>query len=246
MGRGLNSKKGTGKRFWISVSCLLLLTGIIGIMAFSVAKALCGRTEFDNSIDAEYMPLINKSSGEGKIALLKEYEMAWRRKLEDYLKDYRAVCNDQSNKEMVDEYLDAIYEAVDAQKELMEYMNVSEEEQHWYSARIYYCSYMKDIRGKFDGYEANIDEEHKTGAVSGQEAFNIEWSNKLALLTMDFYEILDEEGKQLANKWQESREQWKAASNSSWKKETDIEIMEVNGWINQLYYQQLESMVNGF
>lgn len=243
MGRGLNSKKGTGKRFWISVSCLLLLTGIIGIMAFSVAKALCGRTEFDNSIDAEYMPLINKSSGEGKIALLKEYEMAWRRKLEDYLKDYRAGCSDQSSKEMVDEYLEAIDGAVDAQKSLMKYMNVSEEEQHWYSARIYYCSYVKDIGGKSDDYEA---EANAADIDEGQEAFNIEWSNKLALLTMDFYETLDEEGKQLANKWQESREQWKAASNSSWKKETDIEIMEVNGWINQLYYQQLESMVNGF
>lgn len=242
MGRGLKSKKGTGKRFWISLFCLLLLAGIVGIITFSAVKALYGRTEFDNSIDAEYMPLIDESSGQGKTALLEEYEKVWRRQLEDYLKDYRAGCSDQSNKEMVDEYLDAIYDAVDAQKKLMEYMNVSEEEQHWYSARIYYCSYMKDIKGNFDGYEAGT---YAADIDEGPEAFNIEWSNKLALLTMDFYEMLDEEGKRLANKWQESREQWKAASNSSWKKKTDTEIMEVNGWINQLYYQQLESMVDG-
>lgn len=266
MGRGLNSKKKTGKRFWISISCLLLLTGITGIMAFSLVKALYGSTEFDNPIDAEYMPLIDESNGEEKTALLEEYEKAWRKQLEDYLSDYRTRCSYQGDKEMVDEYLDAVYGAVDAQKNLMEYLNVSKEKQHWYSARIYYCSYVKDIRGRFDDYEAgahvaDIDEGLKVESESGQEAFNIEWSNKLAFLTMDFYETLDEEGKQFANKWQESREQWKAASNSRFwqtpeelnseneknsvrKQENHTEIMEVNGWINKLYYQQLESMIN--
>lgn len=266
MDRGNKSKKRTGKRFLISVSCLLLLAGITGIMVFSVVKALCGWDEFDNPIDAEYMPLIDESNGEGRTALLEEYEKAWKRQLEDYLNDYRAGCAYESDKEMVDEYLDAICGAIDAQKNLMEYMNVPKEKQLWYSARIYYCSYVKDIRGRFDDHEAgayvaDIEERHTAEPESGQEAFNIEWSNKLALLTMEFYETLDEEGKRLANKWQESREQWKAASNSRfwqtpeelnaesekhsfWENETDTEMMEVNGWINKLYYEQLESIIN--
>lgn len=260
--------KETGKRFLKSIFCLILLTAIMWIVVFSAVKVLQGQEDFDNPIDAEYVPQLYSGSEEKRIALLIEYEEAWKNQLEAYLTDYRLKCNYQKDREMVDEYLEAVYKAVDAQKNLMEYMNVPKEEQLWYSARIYYCAYVKSIRGGFDNCETDYYYAADMSMYAGsegeircrQEAFNIEWCNKLALLTMDFYETLDKEGKQLAGIWQESREKWKKAfsnrfwwepeelnaadeDDSFWGNGTATGIMEVNGWIDKLYYQQLESMM---
>lgn len=228
------SKKGTktGKRFSKSLACLFLLIVMLGCMVLPAAKAFPGTEKYENLIDAKYLPLLESADEENKIILLEEYEKAWKEQLEEYLADYRSKCADQSEREMADEYLDAVYYAVDAQKCLMDYMNMPDETQLWYSSRIYYYALLKDLC-----IECGEDE-----TESSREAFNVEWSNRLALLTMTFYEELDEEGKLLAGQWQESREQWKAASFG--KEGTKEEQMEVNGWINQLYYQQLESIMN--
>ncbi|NBJ94629.1 hypothetical protein [Parablautia muri] len=92
-----------------------------------------------------------------------------------------------------------------------------------------------------------------------QESFDINWCNELSQLTMEFYGELNEEGKQLVGIWQESRENWKRASSEYlrcmmeeadieegdiYSEEEDIfaEMLERDGWINRLYFLQLQSM----
>lgn len=91
-----------------------------------------------------------------------------------------------------------------------------------------------------------------------QGNFDIDWCNRLCELTMDFYEGLDEEGIYLAGIWQESRESWKRASNeffwiraegtngkkkdAYFEEEALVEMMERDGWINRLYFLQLQSI----
>ncbi len=174
----------TGKRLFISISCLVLLSGIVMLFTCMIGKVIEGREErvdlietsdekegeteitgefdeeeddsifrqaggFDNPIDDLYLPVIFGSSAEDKTEVLADYEKAWRGQLEEYLKDYRARCKYAKDKELAEDYLAAIQSAVDAQKELMEYMGVEEERRLWYSAQIYRCAFIKDIRGEF-------------------------------------------------------------------------------------------------
>lgn len=253
---------------------------------------------FDNPIDDLYLPVIFGSNGEDKTALLESYEMTWRRQLEEYLKDYRSRCRRAKDREMVEAYSAAIQMAVDAQKDFMEYMGVEEEKRLWYSAQIYRCAFIKDIRGEFapEGmeqgvmyagwkqiqmqgledldYEAcgefdnDIDRMYVTSMYEGceaeirgrQDAFDLDWCNALGETTMEFYETLDEEGKRLAGIWQESRENWKSMADGRfwwlpeelngepedailWGNGSRAALMEKDGWINRLYYLQLQSMM---
>lgn len=321
----------TGKRLSISISCLVLLLGIVMLFTCMIGKGLEGREEradlieasdekegeteitggfdekkddsifrlaggFDNPIDDLYLPVIFESSAEDKTEVLADYEKAWRGQLEEYLKDYRARCKYAKDKELAEDYLAAIQGAVDAQKELMEYMGVEEERQLWYSAQIYRCAFIKDIRGEFASksiepgtmyvslkevetpvmpdYEVcgefanDIDRQYVACMYTGcqaeirsrQEAFDLDWCNELGELTLEFYENLDEEGKRLAGIWQESREDWKAVANGRiwwppeelnaeaedalvWGNGTGYALLEKDGWINRLYYLQLQSMM---
>ena len=324
-------KKKTGKRLFISISCLVLLSGIVMLFTCMLGKVIEGKEDradlieasdkkesgkeiiggfdekeeesifrqaegFDNPIDDLYLPVIFGSSAEDRTEVLVSYEGAWRGQLEEYLKDYRSRCRHARDKEMVEEYSAAIQRAVDAQKELMDYMGVEEERQIWYSAQIYRCAFIKDIRGEFavEGmghgtmpvsskemeipakldYEVcgefinDIDRQYAASMYEGceaeirdrQETFDLDWCNELGELTLEFYENLDEEGKHLAGIWQESRESWKAVSDPRlwwspeelnakeedylfWGNGTSADLMEKYGWINRLYYLQLQSMM---
>lgn len=311
-------KEMTGKRLFISISCLVLLLGIPLFLAYISVEGIgkkdniadrkenLGKQEdsnlfrvaggFDNSIDDQYLPIILKNDGKDKTGVLKSYEEAWKEQVEGYLEDYRARCNDPEGRKMAEEYLSAVQRAVDAQKKLMDHMNVEEERQLWYSAQIYRCAFIKDIRGEVGhqkedlmviqvdmretegalqlNYEIcgeftnEIDQKYVTSMHDGceaevrsrQQAFDLDWCNQLGELTMEFYEGLDEEGKQLAGIWQKSREDWKAASNSRfwfqpeelnfedqdvtfWENGAGASLMEKDGWINRLYYLQLQSMM---
>lgn len=104
------------------------------------------------------------------------------------------------------------------------------------------------VLSMYEGCEAEIR--------TRQEEFDIAWSNELCESTIQLYETLDEEGKQIVNAWQASREQWKEAFNnrfwwtpeelnsageedSLWRNGTASGIMEVHGWINRLYCLQI-------
>ena len=179
-----SEKKKTGKRLFISISCLLLLSGIVMLFTYMLGEEIKGKEDraglvtmsgekerktepaaipggekdnsifrqaggFDNPIDDLYLPVIFESSAEDKAEVLADYERAWRGQLEEYLKDYASRCRHTRDKEMAEDYLEAIQRAVDAQKGLMEYMGVEEEQQLWYSTQIYRCAFTKDIGGEF-------------------------------------------------------------------------------------------------
>lgn len=278
----------TGKRLWISISCLLLLSGMMMFSIYMAGKKngegaesvkeceveqteekndLFGQAgEFDNPIDELYLPLIYAGGGEDKAAVLERYENAWKGQLEAYLEDYGSRCSYAKDREMAEEYLAAVRQAVDAQKDLMEYMGVGAEERLWHSAQMYRCAFIKDIRGTFTDdidrqYVLSMYEGCEVEIRSRQEAFDLEWCNELGKRTMALYEDLDEEGRHLAGIWQQSREDWKAAADarfwqspeelnaqpegaSFWENGTGAALMEKDGWINRLYCQQLNSMMD--
>ena len=313
----MNYKKGkkTGKGFLIVLSCLIFLSGTVAFPMTVFGKVISsfvpkeeneedGRFRhvggFDNPIDDRYLALIYAGAQEDDIAningVLIDYENEWRTQTENYLEEYRFQCKHQGDKDMVDEYLFAVKEAVSAQKDLMEYLGMEEAAQHWYAAQIYRCSFVKGIRGTFaeeesvvmnvdirknyasdisdfvykeyGEFENKIDRKYAVHMFDGceaevramQEEFDLAWCDQLSQLTMEFYETLDEEGKHLADAWQVSRERWKEAfsnrfwwspeelnavsyENSFWGIGTRAGILEVDGWINRLYYLQLEKMM---
>ena len=160
----------TGKRFAVFFSCLLLLSGMIGAIMCGVSEDFEKRTGagnnknfeeaeivsfrmaggFDNPVDDKYLPLIyeNAQNEKRRQKLLIKYEKAWQKELEDYLTDYQERCNYQSDKEIVDEYRAAVFTAVEAQKNLMEYMGAKKDEVCWYSIQTYRCAFIKCIRGE--------------------------------------------------------------------------------------------------
>lgn len=313
-----SKERKTGNRVILSISCLLLLSGMVMLFTYMVGKGLEKKEYvadledtmiekedssifrkaggFDNYIDDLYLPVIFEKSENDKIAVLKSYETAWKEQLERYTADFKSRCKYVGDKEMVDEYLDAIQMAVETQKDFMEYMGVEEEKQLWYSAQIYRCAFVKDIKGEVDSNGADgivmhvslqetqsipdlnyemcgefaneIDRQYVLSMHYGseievrgrQEAFDLDWCNQLAEITMEFYKNLDEEGKALMGIWQESRENWKSASNSRfwaspemlnseaedtlfWGTGTSAGLLEKDGWINRLYYLQLQSIM---
>lgn len=239
----------TGKRFFMSISCLVLLS--LNLFSLTCAAGL-GMEEsgggFDNPIDDCYPSALYYGDGSGAKDILEAYEAAWQNQLSDYV-EYEAGNGNMTDKGAAEEYMNAVLNAVCAQKNLMEYMGVDQEEILWYSAQIYRHAFIKDIKGEFtDGPWRE-----------GQESFDINWSNELCRLTMEFYEGLDQEGKRLAGIWQESRENWKKASNEYfWSlrgendakkrepyavdKEVFEKMVERDGWINRLYFLQLQRM----
>lgn len=122
-----------------------------------------------------------------------------------------------------------------------------------------------DIAGTGGASELTVKDNMMVGKSrqQRQESFDINWCNQLCKSTMEFYEELeenlDEEGKRLLGIWQESRENWKRASNEyflnakgeadtekrifcSGEEEIFTEIIERDGWINRLYFLQLQSI----
>lgn len=286
--RNCREVKKTGRRVFTLISCLILLSGI-GMLSLHMDekklkegedRAEVGAAEgigeeedtfmppgdFDNSIDAFYLPVIFANGGEDKVTALESYENAWRGQLETYLEDYRSGCRYAKDKEMAEEYFAAVQMAVDAQKKLMEYVGVEAECQLWYSAQIYRYAFLKDVcGGGADDIDrqnaASMYEQSEADIRCRQEAFDLEWCNELGSLTMTFYENLDEEGRRLAGIWQQSRENWKAAADVRfWQTpeelngqpedavlcggEVNFDLMEKDGWINRLYCQQLNSMIS--
>ncbi len=277
----------TGKRLWISISCLILFFGMMMLYIYIAGKKTGEGVEsakeceveetgeendsfrqaegFDNPIDELYLPMILADGREDKAAVLEMYENTWRGQLEAYLEDYGSRCSYAKDQEMAEEYLAAVCQAVDAQKNLMEYMGVGAEERLWHSAQIYRCAFIKDIRGTFTDdtdrqYALSMYEGCEAEIRARQEAFDLEWCNELGKLTMVLYEDLDAEGRHLAGIWQQSREDWKAAADarfwkapeelnaqqedeSFWENGTGAALMEKDGWINRLYCQQLNSMI---
>lgn len=268
-------EKKTGKRLLTSISCLLLLSGMVLLFTYMIGETVEGKegricleeiavktengVEFDNPIDDLYLPAIEGSSIEDRKEMLSDYEKAWRGQLEGYLGDYASRCSYARDKKMAEDYLEVIYRAVDAQKELMKYMGMEEEMLCWHSAQIYRCAFSKDIGGKFSSGDMEQGAV-QLGIEGSEEEFDLGWCNELGELTLEFYENLDEEGKRLAGIWQESREEWKAAADGRmWHSPEELNesgedafiladgmetaLMEKNGWINKLYCQQLQSMM---
>lgn len=174
-GRNFEKKIKAGKRFLLSFSCLILLSGIAACASFLLGKGISEKENpwgikekqiemweisgdwqraggFDNPIDGKYLALIyeNAQKGENAGRLLAGYEETWRLQLKSYLEDYKMRCKHPEDQEMADEYLKAVSGAVSAQKDMMEYLGMEEEMQQWYSAQIYRCAFVKGIRGTFD------------------------------------------------------------------------------------------------
>lgn len=298
MHEGIKNRKRTktGKRFFISISCLVLLS--LNVFTLTCAAGLgiegTGRDikeekdyqtacreagGFNNPIDDCYLSVLYYGGGPNANDTLRGYEAAWREQLSGYV-EHEMKNGNMVDKRAAGEYMKAILNAVYAQKNLMEYMGVEQEKILWYSAQIYRHAFIRDIKGEFAENDfAVVALNEKEGNVrempakayevygefsnemrqGGQESFDINWSNELCRLTMEFYEELDEEGKRLTGIWQESRENWKRASNEYFlslnkeinaektdiyagEKEVFAEMVERDGWINRLYFLQLQSI----
>ncbi len=194
-------------------------------------------------IDDRFPFPIEEGVEKSKTQALIGYEQALKEQMEEKLDLCRSKCGTKDSRKALDEYQNAISGAVEAQKRLMDYMEVGREETLWYSVQIYQCALGMDMSGELF-YSQNQTKEDAALALC----------NQLGLLTMEFYEQLDEEGSRLAGIWQESRERWKEAS-CKWQKFSDnresggcgsrIEEeagyeMQIRRWINQFYYQQLQ------
>ena len=197
-----------------------------------------------SSVDGRFLSLLEEGVEKSKTQALLGYEQVLREQMEEQFALFRSKCKTKDGRKALDEYQSAVSSAVDAQKKLMDYMAVGREKNLWYSVQIYQCALGMDMKG-----------EPYYGQNPAQEDAALALCNQLGLLTMEFYEQLDEEGSRLAGIWQESRERWKEASGRCQElldsrecgddgdgQENGRACQETqNGrWINQLYYQQLQ------
>lgn len=127
------------------------------------------------------------------------------------------------------EYRTALLHAWDCQRKLMKYALVSEEVQLRYGRQTYHMVF---VRGS-----------QETGLKTGsKQEFDLYWCNALSALTMEAYQQLDEEGKELLTNWQLSREQWKEAEIKK-RAAKEGESAEICGQINRLYFRQLAGIM---
>ncbi len=170
-------RKETGKRFLISISCLILLSVDLLLLTYAAGLGIeknAARKElltensfeteaaeedvryraalreaggFDNPIDDMYLSMLFYEDEADKGKTLRSYETAWQEQFCNYVEGYEARCGSIEAGEAVREYEKAVLEAVWAQRSLMEYMGVEEEKISWYSIQIYRCAFVKDIKG---------------------------------------------------------------------------------------------------
>lgn len=255
----------TGKGFLVILSCLVVLYGTAALQMSAFGKVISDEEDggslgseetdgmyrraggFDNPIDDRYIACIYECAQEEDITNrnreLVDYEDAWRIQVESYLEKYRFQCEYQGDKEMADEYLSAVREAVSTQKALMEYLEVEEAVRHWYSAQIYRCAFIKGIRGTFD--------KEKSAGLSVDKGQS-DVSGSMIPIYKEYGEFENEIDREYALSMYEGceaeirtrQEELNAApyDESFWGNGTGAGILEADGWINRLYYLQLEKM----
>lgn len=118
-----------------------------------------------------------------------------------------------------EEYSAVVQEALMSQMRLMEYAGVDRKEQRLYEMQLHRLAFFKDTEKEDTGFY---------------------WCKELNALTMEAYEKLDDEGKQLLTDCQMNRERWKEAGNKK-NQEKGQEICEL---INRFYYTQLKCVLN--
>ena len=229
-------------KIWMAICRCLIWIGLIGVSLFFASRALIAQgkemtSEMDmEEMDQSYLMELAECAEKEREALLQEYFQTWQQSLDDYLSQYEAACLYETDKEMVQEYRDALEAAVASQQELMTALGASSEEVLWYGIETYRTAYFGDLQGtvhKEDEifYRLDTKEDRDT---------SLAWCNELNTITMEAYEKLAQEDKALLTKWQICREEWKEAGDDFFGKEKKIEDrLAVYNQINQLYYQQL-------
>lgn len=229
-------------KIWMAVCRYLIWIGLIGISLFFASRALIAQgkekaSEVDIAeMDQSYFAALSECAEKERAGLLQEYYQTWKQSLGNYLSQYEAACLHKTDKEIVQEYRNALEDAVASQQELMTALGASSEEVLWYGIETYRTAYFGDLHGtvhKEDEilYRLDTKEDRDT---------SLAWCNELNTITMEAYEKLAQEDKVLLTKWQICREEWKEAGDDIFGKEKKIEDrLAVYNQINQLYYQQL-------
>lgn len=244
-------------KIWMAVCRYLIWIGLIGISLFFASRALIAQGKENTSevdleeLDQSYLIALSECAEKERVGILQEYYQIWQHSLNDYLSKYEAACLYETDKEMVQEYRDALEAAVASQQKLMTALGASSEEVLWYGIETYRTAFFGDLQGavnkdKAAFYEVNTKERQDT---------SLAWCNELSTITMEAYGKLASEDKALLTTWQICREEWKEAGNermrhspyelNSHKKDYSFgeekiqDRLAVYSRINQLYYQQL-------
>lgn len=235
-------RDGRDNRIWMAICRCLIWIGLIGISLFFASRALIAQGEEMTSevdieeMDQSYLTVLSECDEKERAGLLQEYYQTWQQSLGDYLSQYEAACLHETDKEMVQEYRNALEDAAASQQELMTALGASSEAVLWYGIETCRTAYFGDLQGtvhKEDEilYRLDTKEDRDT---------SLTWCNELNTITMEAYEKLAQEDKALLTKWQICREEWKKAGDDFFGKEKKIEDrLAVYNQINQLYYQQL-------
>ena len=244
-------------KIWLAVCRYLIWIGLIGVSLFFASRALIAQGKENVSgdityLDQSYLAALSKCEEGERKELLQEYFQNWQQFLSDYLSQYEKACLYETDKEMIREYREAVEAAVASQQEFMTALGVSPEEVFWYGIQIYRTAFFGDLQGAVNKeaavlYDVDTKENKNT---------SLTWCNELNTITMEAYEKLTQEDKELLTQWQICREEWKEAGNermrhspyelNSHKKDYSFgeeekieERLAVYSQINQLYYQQL-------
>lgn len=240
--KDLEERERRENKIWMAVCRYLIWIGLIGVSLFFASRALIAEGKEKASevniaeMDQSYLTALSECAEKERVGILQEYYQAWQQSLGDYLSKYGAACLYEIDKEMIQEYRDALEAAVASQQELMTALGASQEEVLWYGIETYRTAFFGDLQGtvhKEDEilYRLNTKEDRDTSFA---------WCNELNTITMEAYEKLAQEDKALLTKWQICREEWKKAGDDFFGKEKKIEDrLAVYNQINQLYYQQL-------
>lgn len=213
-------------KIWLAICRYLIWIGLIGVSLFFASRALIaeGRgREPENAIsemDRLYFTELSDCKVEAREGILKNYYRQWQQQFREYLVKYEASCRYEGDKEMVQKYREAVEAAIESQRELMAAFGASSEDILWYGIETYRIAFFKDLQG--------IEEVDTS----------LTWCNELNRITMETYEKLAKEDKELLTKWQICREEWKEAGDYFGDEKIEDRLT-VYSQINQLYYQQL-------
>lgn len=145
-------------------ACLIgICTLLIGIMIFKISSGkIDGRDfkswgDYENPIDQYYLStILSDMTDDSRINHLKAYRIAWESELTNYLNQYEARCNYESDKKMVRDYLNAVYQYNEQSENFLNSFDVNEETILWFHIQAYRCAFIKHIRGVYSHEWANI------------------------------------------------------------------------------------------